>query len=254
MKVAVLGCGPAGLLAAHACARAGVDFDVISLKRQSPIGGAQFLHVPIPGITGDSGDGRVNFYKHGVKEVYASKVYGDPEAPTSWDSYEEGDHEVWNMQAAYQQLWETYQGNIREAKVDHGFISSNLVWEYDKIFSTIPKTYLCFMNHDFRSQPVWIDMDPAEEIQDSAIIYSGLRSDEWYRASNIFGYSSLEYPDLTVKGEAVRRISKPLSNNCTCWDSTPMLHMFGRYGEWTKAPLIHDAYYGAINALNGAMA
>src|SRR3546814_7896241 len=51
VKVLILGCGPAGLIAAHAAKRMDADFIVMSKARKSFMNGAQYLHAPIPGVS-----------------------------------------------------------------------------------------------------------------------------------------------------------------------------------------------------------
>ena len=50
MIVAILGCGPTGLVAAHACAMKHIPFVIFSKKRKSFLFGSQYLHEPIPGV------------------------------------------------------------------------------------------------------------------------------------------------------------------------------------------------------------
>ena len=61
MKVAVLGCGPAGLFACHAAVRGGAEVDVYSQKKRSEIGGAQYLHQHVPDVTGTEPEAMITF-------------------------------------------------------------------------------------------------------------------------------------------------------------------------------------------------
>src|SRR5678809_864059 len=51
VRVLILGCGPSGLIAAHAAYNRGADFIVVSKARKSFMNGAQYLHAPIPGVS-----------------------------------------------------------------------------------------------------------------------------------------------------------------------------------------------------------
>jgi len=56
MRIAVLGCGPAGLMSAHAAmvaTESEADLAIFSTKRKSPLYGAQYLHQPIPFVSAD---------------------------------------------------------------------------------------------------------------------------------------------------------------------------------------------------------
>lgn len=241
MKIAVLGCGPAGLLAAHAAVLAGHNPDVLSVYRPSPIGGAQYLHRAIPGITSTVPDGKVRFLKTGTREGYAQKVYGDMHARTSWEQYE-GDHDIWNMRRAYAALWWMYEGLVKDFKVDHVELRQ-LLDSYDKIFSTVPLKALCYQGHEFASQDVWITTE--RWCDEGQILMSGEGWVPYYRASTIFGHASAEYS--YDRGSDAVKVTKPLRNTCTCF---PEVTMLGRYGQWRKEILIHHAFEGALKELS----
>ena len=250
-RIAVLGCGPAGLLAAHACQLSGNLVDIYSVYRPSPIGGAQFLHREIPGITDPSPDGKVYFVHVGSDVGYAIKVYGNAGAPTSWKEYHDGEHDVWNMRRAYARLWADYEKLIIDAPLDADRVDA-LVRSYDMVFSTIPLKAICRrpQEHTFDDQPVWISNED-RYTDDNQIVYNGLDPEvaPWYRASKIFGVPGVEYPAPPVGIDAVR-VSKPLRNDCTCH---PEVTLLGRYGKWQKGELIHHAYEGALKAISNAM-
>lgn len=247
--VAVLGCGPAGLLAAHAAVTLGHRVTIYSQERKpSAIGGAQFLHIPIPGLTRPEPDGFLTFRQMGNERGYARKVYGDPFAPTSWGAYPPGVYGVWNMQQAYDNLWERYHDLIVEKVVTWHSIKENL-GGHDTIFSCIPAPVICPHRDElespdckFTSQPVWIS--PGGCLAEMTVVYSGNPDDAWYRTCNIFGHGFSEYP---TEREDARRIVKPLHTNCPGPEGVVRL---GRYGQWKKGVLIHDAYIGASNALH----
>src|SRR4051794_36471109 len=108
MDVAVLGCGPAGLLSAHAAILGGCDVLVYSIKQKSPMNGAQYLHSPIPELTSQDPDAIIRYAKVGTRAGYATKVYGHPEAPCSWDKFEEGPRPAWSLSDSYEELWSRY--------------------------------------------------------------------------------------------------------------------------------------------------
>lgn len=243
MRYVVLGCGPSGLLAAQALVNYGEDPEIISHKRKSPIGGAQFLHTSIPEVTSANHDGEVIFLKKGTKEGYARKVYGDPKAPTSWDSYD-GLVPVWSLRKAYDRLWELHERNIINTSIHQG---SLLLADKtrDKFISSIPAMFLC-MNptHWFKSQKVWITYEQVgAETKGHFIRYSGSDEDFWYRESLLFGWHSIEWPG-PVPGAV--EVSKPLATNCDC---RPHITRVGRYGRWEKGVLAHHAYDETLRLL-----
>lgn len=250
MKVAVLGCGPAGLLAAHAAGRAGADLVIYSDKAEpSRIGGAQFLHRAIPGITYYEPDDQCDFRHLGTREAYAKKVYGDPNADVSWGSYPEGDNPVWNMQRAYNSLWEQYAEFIVVEEVNSRVLL-DISRQNDVVFSCIPAPALC--NHGgsclFTSQQVWIQQrDNHFKNLRCSIVYNGFADQDWYRWSSLFGTTFFEYPSEVANSF---KVSKPLWTNCPGPTYADNVIRLGRYGLWEKHQLIHHAYEGAERALH----
>lgn len=245
--VAILGCGPAGLLAAHAAYEAGESVTIYSKKKPSPIGGAQFLHRAIPGLTSDNPDGLVNFLHVGDPAVYAEKVYGDPKAETSWGSYADGHHEIWNMHQAYQKLWRRYEHLIIEWEVTPEFVKG-LLDSFDIVMSAIPLRGICVRQHSFESQRVYISSKASfPGSVENLIIYNGSPKTPWYRSSLIFGHGGTEWTVLPPEREFTK-IHKPLRTDCTCWSG---LYRLGRYGAWKKNLLTHHAYESAMFALEG---
>lgn len=249
-SIAVLGCGPAGMLAAHAAVTSGAKVVIYSVRKPSKIGGAQYLHIPVPGLTSDEPDGEVLFIKKGDRGTYARKVYGDERAETSWNAFEAGSHKIWSMQDAYERAWMNYVDLIEDLEIGH-WEARDILSESDLVLSTVPRRALCARpEHEFRHQDVWIDMHPYFDILPESIIYSGTPYDKWYRASSIFDVRSAEYGQ---EREHCVQVRKPLTNTCNCWEDHPDMVMLGRYGRWEKAQLISDAYIGAQEAISALL-
>lgn len=249
MKCAVLGCGPAGLLAAHAAVRNGANVVIYSDKVQpSFISGAQFLHRAIPEITNAEPDAMCDFRHLGNRENYARRVYGDPLADVSWGSYAEGLHPIWNMQQAYGQLWARYAELIVVDEINPSELDI-ISAENDLVFSCIPAPALCRHTPKCRfiRQDVWIlPTDNHFEVRECSITYNGSMTGLWYRWSSLFGNIFYEY-SLEVKNAT--KISKPLRTDCPGPTHLGNVIGLGRYGMWEKHQLIHHAYEGAENAL-----
>lgn len=259
MNIAVLGCGPAGLLAAHAAVLNGHTPTIYTdIAQPSRIGGAQFLHRAIPGVTLDHHhpDALCEFIFMGSGEGYARKVYGDPRAPTSWGSYRAGLHTIWNMQAAYDVLWERYNKRVTTLEVDKHTVYR---MEEEVIFSCIPATVLCdhmrnengaIKTCDFTSQQVWIVQDRNYlERGTNQIVYNGYPAQRWYRWSSLFGTSFFEYPFKPTEDQSAVRVVKPLSTTCP-GPARSGVYRMGRYGSFKKTALIHHAYEEAMEVLS----
>ena len=259
-RILVLGCGPAGMIAAHAASSMGHDVSIISANpRPSTMYGAQYLHAPIPHVT----EGRpvtVNYVLNGSTRGYRDKVYGalGRDLVVSPDALAEN-HSAWDIRYTYNRLWEMYGDKVTGWYVDGNNIDS-IKPEWDLIISSIPKISLCSSSFacKFKSVEIWARGEAPErgialdvDVADSTVICNGLDIPTWYRASNIYGHKTIEWsfeaglvdPLVTDGGALVR---KPISNECNCH---PEILRVGRYGKWKKGVLASDAYDDVTCAL-----
>lgn len=256
MRVAVLGCGPAGLIAAHTAERLGHDVVVASRRVKSVISGAQVLHMPIEGVTDWRESFDVEYIKRGDQGGYAAKVYGDPSAPCSWPLYPAGPMDAWPMRATYDRLWDAWEDRIEHHdNVDRGWFEDVCIGN-DVVFNTIPlPQVLKDPEWDiFSQQEVWVIQasQPTTNRRPNQITYMGSGMYPWYRHSFIQGILSWEYASHPTLQEvayksfgAPVRVVKPLDvvggddtrkelvpDNCV---------LVGRYGQWKKGELAHHA-------------
>lgn len=271
-KVAVLGCGPAGLLAAHAARMCGDNATIFSKKRKSPMQGAQYMHVEIPEIRLPSPE-IIKYMLVGTASDYRHKVYnsGDPDIVVSPDQYL-GEHKCWDLRHTYAKLWLQWHGRI----VDHIITQDSLrqlIENHDVVISTIPATALC-QNRDIHSfgqadvmiDNLWAGPTPADDHVlwrniDHLIICNGLPIDKgnkegtgWYRTSHIYRHTNTEWSaEWAIPAERARRsgriwrVPKPISTNCDCW---PNIIRCGRFGKWTKGVLTHHAFEETLQILS----
>lgn len=244
--VAILGAGPAGLLAAHAVALAGrqpVIFsraDRFNVIQKSAIAGATYLHTAIPDLTSASPDGQILFKKVGTREGYAFKLYGSRFAPCSWDKFSDGAHPAWALQPAYDDLWKRYHSCLIPADIDAALIRE-LVDTFPLVISTIPpQSYCGNESHAFPYRLIWITAratPQARDYPDPVIIYDGRLGVPSYRSSVIFGVESTEWV-VQVNGSFEGR--KPLPTTCDCFNGEVV--RAGRWGTWQPGILVHHAF------------
>ena len=252
-NVAVIGAGPAGLLAAHGLMTHGCEVAIYAPEVRSEFRGAQVLHRHIPGLTGVFADGMIHIARWGSESIYRVKVYGAVELDggTSWDEY--GDMlPVWNLTDYYQQLVGKYGHHIIDRKVMPAHIPM-IEREFDAIINTAPASVFCEYPglHVFPSAFVRITEGAADGVQHNQIIYNGTRSNRWYRSSRLFGYGSTEWPSRSHDEGQV--IGKPLWTDCDC-HCGPKYYRAGRYGRWQKGVLSHDGYETGIEVANALLA
>lgn len=253
---AILGSGPAGLMAAHAAALLGQPIVILSnTSEPSRLGGAQFLHKPIPEINDHNVPDRMITYRvRGDEGTYRRKVYGDGHVSfTSFANVRDGERQpAWNLIETYEKLWDMFSPHINIFSLSSEW-ADEAVKEFSNILSTVPAPALCRRLHDpdaaghgFTSQRIIVDTSGefARDVPDDTIIYDGTEDCTWYRSSRLFGVTGTEWsahtpapplPDLITD-------SKPIATNCSCY---PEITRLGRRGTWTKGVLTHDAFYEA---------
>jgi hypothetical protein len=260
----ILGCGPSGLLAAHACAMRGVEFVIFSKAMKSRLGGAQFSHIPIPGIHEyDDPDVKLTYKVTGDAATYQEKVYGGTNVPfVSFDNVTDGQVvPAWNLRYMNDRLWEMYSAKIVNVEVDYTF-ALGLTKAFDIVFSAIPTWALCQgidagVMHAFREQTVRIyneAIDPS--LPDNMIWYNGDRENSWYRMSRLFGVGSTEWGSHSAKPPLpnIVTVNKPIWTNCDCLQKdlgggVPAVVRIGRFGTYEKGKLTMHAYQTVIDTM-----
>lgn len=250
MKVAVLGCGPAGLMVAHAVELAGHEPVILSRKQKSVIPGSVYLHRRVPGITGVYPDNHVQYIRMGTAQGYAEKVYGDSARTTGWENYMQV-YPSWNAVKLYDALWNDYESQIREVDLDAETLVL-LAGNYPVIFTTIPMPQVCCRpeDHEFNGAPYWIEtlpVPPADEGRD-VVVYNGLLTDSWYRWSVLSGICSIEScVEDYLEGDQVIQGIKPTTTTCDCH---PLIERAGRWAEWRHGILLNDAFDKALEKMS----
>lgn len=269
MKVAVLGCGPTGMLAVEAAVRLGIEeIKVLSYKKPSPMYGAQYLQKPIPGF--DLPTRMINHSMVGDLLDYRHRIYGENVDGSIWANTSAtaivGDFPGQDIRFLYRELWAKYEHLIVDVGVDHDTVAE-LVANGWTVLSTIPRKQMCYLKyHCFFEETDIIAAGDAPDlgikipipdfgIEGDFVRYSGSEN-PWCRISNIFDHVTVEWP-VSEGIEQVKKDfptatlwGKPLKTTCTCWTRTGRVHFLGRYGEWHKGVLAHDAFFKATKVLS----
>lgn len=280
-RVAVLGAGPAGLLAAFAASAQGYQVTVFSAPSpltgkvvKSELHGCQYLHMSIPNLTTESAQS-VSYHLNGSVEEYRRKVYGEGwNGQVSPDEYgPEGRHYAWDLRKAYDRLWEWAQFMDVFASCHLSGNNAYPLYEENRfVISTVPAPALCTQRdkHKFPTQDIWAmggrspDVLPEHgEPLDAqlhvlpyyapnfAVECNGEPAPRWYRAATVFGHSTLEWPaGAKPPISGVVAVSKPLSTDCDCWSDNRRWLRAGRYGRWQKGTLVHSAYFDTLGLLS----
>jgi hypothetical protein len=259
-RIAIVGSGPAGCIAAWACHLAGIDADVYTnTPNLSPLPGAQYLHSPfvLPGGVVIPHH-VIRYAKFGTREQYSKKIYGegfDP-AHTSWDKFPAGEVHGWPLRRIYELLHNRLDHLFIEEEVDREMIKT-MSYDYDLIFNSAPAQL--FASHENGSvvamtEKVWIftrQMVPMDQAPEKGlIVYEGGDSVPFYRYSYLEGREAWEYPQTYDPGmEEAKLINKPLHIN-----QPPLaanIIPIGRYGKWKKGELVDSVFHEVSAVVHG---
>lgn len=266
---AVLGCGPAGLFAAHGLIEAGWNVRIYSKKRKSHMYGAQYLHAPIRGLTPDGEEPQeIRYTLTGAIDGYRDKVYGSTPVQVSPQTLNQL-HQSWDIRAAYDRAWDLYEPLINDVEIGPQFLGIGWFSDgppdpvhemlalptFDLIVSTIPLPELCYRDdeHLFHSTQIWAIGDAPDRGQfapyrpdENTVVCDGTSDVGWYRAANVRGHCTVEWPGKSRPPlPDVAPVYKPLYTDCNCYRDGRYPVKFvplGRYGAWSKSVLSHHAY------------
>jgi hypothetical protein len=266
-RVGILGCGPAGLAAAHAAAIAGYEPVIFSRKIKSTLYGSQYLHAPIPGMT-SLPPVEVRYRLLGQYSDYQAKVYGKPMPMVSdeEDEFRQSGSVVrpaWDIRQTYDALWNTYEPYIQDLEFgrfrDTSYVLHGM-GRMVKVYSTIPRTLLCLyqLQHSFNHATAWVageapdlgiefdfrfmDQRTGKANPSNTIYYDARAHWPWYKVSDTFGHKTIEWPGYLEKPAdypTASLVRKPLGTDCDCW---PQITKLGRYGAWDRSQLVHHAF------------
>lgn len=262
MKVAILGAGPAGMLAALAVERNGYQPVIYSATRlRSELNDDMYLEELPPGILGTDGytpDQVVEYIREGTARQYAKKLYGDEDAIVSWEDVRWGEHGIWWLQDVYDKLFDRFLGNIVEFEFKDGLDVAAVAAKHNFTMTTLPGKIACVNpDHSFTSRTVWLvryqspHYDPIRDRQE--LVYNGQEGPRWYRYSSLRGWKTWEYSfdPSEVHGEigddpVIVKGMKLLNNSCTC---NPRVHRVGRWAQWRRGVRNHHPFQQATSIL-----
>jgi hypothetical protein len=256
MKIAVLGAGPSGMMAAHAVSQYGHYLDIYDAapdkaRRNS---GVYYLHsdcdllldsaVIKQGIIGAYGKTNSE-----LAELYGEKVYGEKIRKVSILSAFEKEVVGYNSGQGIDRLWDLYGKQINEFEVSGIDTVHRLLEKYDKVISTIP-AYILFPEESCRAVKTWIKVGKAPE-NEAFVFYNINPYCSWYRCSAMFGIFIQEYgfnfePEKNAE-YSYHQANKVIGEGI----SSPYQDLFltGRYGAWDKSCLTDAVYHRTLEWL-----
>jgi len=228
---------------------------ILSKKQKSSIYGAQYLHQPIPGLSSQRPAGQIRTIRVGEAAGYAQRVYGNAQHVTSWEKVRPL-ADAWDLRKTYDAAWEQFKNSIADITLGPHDIAEYTA-NFDLVISTIPLWAICTnpKMHRFNSVPILVkkDIGPEEVIKTKHpnwVVYNGSTGPaDWYRASSIFGHTSVEARSIPALMNKAHWESgfKVVSTNCDCH---PNVVRAGRMGKWTGGVLTHHAFATTIEVLS----
>ena len=252
LKVTVIGCGPAGLAAAHAATGFGAEVTILAPKQKSPLLGPLLLQRPIPGVTRSHPDAFIKqIVVNGSILDYRYKLYGDINIGINGDVLEDG-YPAWKMAATYDALWALYSDQIIDMTLTpQMLIGLQKTTHQDLFVNTARADRFCLTPHHckFTSAPVAIRQEVAYVGQpENTIIFQADPNIAWARSSLIFDNPVTEWALDHAPDEDVMIIRKPISTTCRCH---PHVLRTGRFGSWQNQKWVDGAYWDVYKALTG---
>jgi hypothetical protein len=257
LKVIIIGCGPAGLAAAHAAVGLGAEVTIYAPGKKTPQRGPLLIQRPIPGINTDHPDGTIHQLVVGGDILdYRYKLYGDVNIGINGDVLRPHYH-AWRHTETYDALWDKYSDII----VPHQVSKIEMLSMQDRadlVVTTANARAMCLkpdalpawdgQPHHFQTARVAITPYCSYPDQPSnTIIFNADPEVPWVRSSLVFGTPVTEWLVELAPPDAMI-ISKPISTTCNCY---PHILRTGRFGAWKNEVWVDSAYwdtYGAIRS------
>jgi hypothetical protein len=163
-------------------------------------------------------------------------------------------HPAWDIRAAYDNAWELYGERVQETLITPEWMQSGALDSFGVVVSSVPLPTLCEAKdaHEFHAARIWAMGDAPRRGQyapfrpePDTVICDGTSDRGWYRASNIHGHVTVEWPyGKRPPLPAVAEVVKPIYSTCSCYSNSTRYRFVkvGRYGAWSKGVLSHQAY------------
>ncbi|KKN86942.1 hypothetical protein LCGC14_0265050 [marine sediment metagenome] len=251
MRIAILGAGPSGMMAAHAASECGNYVDIFDAdpNKSKRNAGVFFLHAScnLP-LTPTSIQQRLlgaeGMLSRNVALAYGQKVYGIPSVKNSvLGPRQVPEIQGYNAGTAINMLWDLYGKQVQTKAIEDLHDIGELLREYDRVISTIPLHHL-YSGLDYESATLWIRGGKAPD-GEAWILYNINEHCDWYRCSAIWGTFTMEYRAGYIP---VRRpeynyfeVTKVVGRRNIPAHSERLLFT-GRYGAWDKTILTHMVY------------
>ena len=251
-KVAVLGCGISGLMAAWACEEMGIDYAIFDAKPKKPsVFGFMFLHKPC-GIPLKASKLRQLIVPNDISisqasYLYSKKVYDSEFVESSLSSVIKNSVlDIYDMSKAINFLWARCKDKVEQKVFADIGGAVDFSKSFDLTFFTLPLNKL-----DSSGTYYYTDsfvLTGKVGYGDNFVFYD-LRENNplAYRWGYLFDHIFIE---SRLKLSGSRKVKKVVfSENLP--EVPGNFILCGRYGAWDKKVLVHNVYEKVREILNG---
>ena len=253
MRVAILGFGPSALFSILACNDYGISPTVMAYGFEEPaVVGCFFYHWVPTWISEMVGTSLISVFTYGNEKTYIRKQWGEMSGITSSFNKYTGKILGYNPSAVNKSIIDICHFEKVKIFKEGGFYLSDVCNKFDYVIQTFPTEF----SYNTRPPLVHIPVSVQESSDPSNfIVYSGLEGDKWVRTSNLFGNRFTEYPPNFAVSSGDVVVIKDMYPNVEpyqrCGDDPHNLYLVGRFAQWKRTMLAHEAYGRVQNILKG---
>lgn len=248
MKIAILGGGMSGLVAAQSLYNLNINnIDIFDkcVENVSQQKGLHYLH----------GNCGLPLEPHVVKNIvfkphtiipdyvrYSKKVWGNTSVLNNSVKDLQREVVVYDFKQGYNMLMNKFQKYIHKIDITRDFVRE-CQCEYDYIISTIPMQII-FPNAVCESETVYVSegLPVGVELQDCTVAYNLFMDVPWYRASKVFGQCYTEYVGNHPNTVPIKKIKTQTSIKTEEVFVKNKILLTGRFAEWNRKRLVHEIY------------